>query len=157
MQTTSNESWLVDTNVLVYAQIGNAPFYAESSLVLKHCFEGKIHGVIAQQNVTEFVRVAISTYKLPVAEVKKTAADFIDGFCLRVITALPVTMKTFLELLPDKGTIDVFDYFLAATMLDNRVKTIVTANPKDFSQIHGMNVVDLKTFGGQGLLRLRSQ
>ena len=145
MIITLNESFLLDSNVLVYAQNEGSEFFDRAKNVLHDCQTGLKQGVIAQQNISEFIRIYYQVYKRPLKEVLAVADEFLFHSNLKVISPLASTLSTFVNLLKsdEQGHFDVYDYYLVATMVDNGVGTILTANAKDFVKVKGIKVVDL--------------
>ena len=70
--------------------------------------------------------------------------DFLSSNLFRIIEPLPTTLFSFLTLLDKLEKPDIFDTFLAATTLDNDINCILTNNPKDFKNIQGLEVLNLK-------------
>jgi predicted nucleic acid-binding protein len=56
-------------------------------------------------------------------------------------STLDVYKKLVIERKSDRK-FDFFDYYLAATMISNDVKTIYTANAKDFGEIKGIRAIN---------------
>lgn len=146
MMTILNESFLLDSNVLIYSQNEGSEFFDQAKKILLDCGVGLKEGVIAHQNVSEFIRTYYQVYKRPLKEVLVVADEFLFHSNLKVISPLASTVSTFIDLLKsgDSGKFDVYDYYLAATMIDNGVETILTANSKDFVKVKGIKVVDLR-------------
>ena len=73
----------------------------------------------------------------------KILEDVLLNYNIEVITPLPQTYERYHDLiLNSRNSSDLFDYFLAATMLDNDIGRILTANTKDFSRIPGIEAVN---------------
>lgn len=145
MTTILNENFLLDSNVLIYSQNEESEYFSLSKKVLLDCQSGLKQGVVAQQNISEFIRAYYQVYKRPLKEVLAVADEFLFNSSLKVISPLASTISTFIDLLGsgEQGKFDVYDYYLAATMINNGVGTILTANSKDFVKVKGIKVVDL--------------
>lgn len=133
----SKEAYLLDTNVIIYALDGTSPFFPKAKAVLTRCFSGEIEGFVAQQNLLEATNVLVSVYKLPKKEVIKELHRLGKEFRLTTIFPLHSTIFTFWKLLAEnkKTRADIFDFYLAATMVDNGLNQILTRNAKDFAGI----------------------
>jgi predicted nucleic acid-binding protein len=137
MPSISNIKCLIDTNILVYAFDKKSPFHKVSAQILKECIESTRFGVIAQQNIVECANVIFRESKKERKEILSDLEVLINGFNLQIICPLETTLFTFFNLLRKlkRRKKEFFDVFLAATMLDNGVANILTANEKDFAGI----------------------
>jgi len=63
-----------------------------------------------------------------------------------IISPLPSTLSRYFNLTKSKGVKrgNIFDYYLAATALDNGVDFILTNNADDFSEIEGFTATTLE-------------
>jgi len=101
--------------------------------------EEKFEGVIALQNILEAENVLIKKYDQNKNDITNYIENVIDAFNFTIIAPTPNTYLTFHKLLKKSLTsVDLFDCFLAATMLDNKIGNILTLNTKDFSGIKGI-------------------
>src|SRR3989338_1161472 len=67
----------------------------------------------------------------------------LDELDIYIITPINKTHSIFFEILSNSSDpSDIFDYYLAATMLDNGINRILTINTKDFSKIPGIEAVN---------------
>lgn len=134
MKLTFGERYLIDTNILVYSVNRGSPRYSEVRKLLE---EGMIHGVsfvIAHQNLIEFIAVLTRGYSVTLKDALSDAMSFASRF--EVIVPLPATFETYLRLAQkNKEMLYPFDLYLAATMIDNDVERIITANAKDFQGV----------------------
>ena len=142
MQLTSGTKYLVDTNILVYSVNQRSPQYANSRRLLENGFSDGVLFVVAHQNLLEFIAVLTRGYSVKLKDALSDAASFASRF--EVITPLPGTFEKYLQLTQKvKETLYPFDLYLAATMQDNDVECIITANPKDFKGIELKEVIAL--------------
>ena len=142
MQTTLNIKFLVDTNILVYALDRTSPFYPIARQILEECIQGSRQGIIAQQNLVECANVLFRDLKKEHSEIMLNLNTIALRCNLIIITPLPTTYFTFLNLcytLKQRKR-EMFDVFLSATMLDNGITHIITVNEKDFTGIKGISV-----------------
>lgn len=143
MKLIPNESYLLDTNVLVYSVDRESPFYGAARSIIEDGIQQGVELVVAHQNLLEFVAVLTRGHGISVRQVLKDAESF--SAQLRVIAPLPTSLATYVELARvAKKHLYSFDIYLAATMRDNGVERIVTGNPKDFQGLGLAEVVALK-------------
>lgn len=147
-------SWLIDSNVLVYAffhrpgeeggEETERKLRFDSRRALGLAAEGKLSGCIAQQNLLEFLAIVTSPKRVasPVALAEALrASEAYLSFC-SLLTPKPSTYLTF-ETLVNKSRVArerIFDFYLAATALDNQVAHICTWNTKHLRPILGLTV-----------------
>ncbi len=145
MTRLSGQSFLVDTNVLVYALDRSSRQYAQASRLLSACVAGRMAGYIAQQNLLELTRVLTRHYRLPAAQALADVQTIARHRRLSVIAPTPGTLSLFFQLASAQtgGIFDVFDLYLAATMRPSGLSTIVTANVRDFAPIAGIEAIDV--------------
>ena len=143
MKITSKENYLIDTNILIYSLDRNSKFYRESRDVLEAGLKGEFYPIIAQQNLIELLAVLTKAYHVSLKSAIKDVISFANNF--ELITPLPTTFGKFLQIIHSLKTgFYPFDVYLAATMLDNHVKRIITANVKDFQALGLEEVVGIK-------------
>ena len=134
MNLISGTRYLIDTNILVYSVDRASPFYQTVTDMLKKAAEDGIELCLAQQNLTEYIAVLTQGYKVSLASAMEDAKAFAAQF--EVISPLPTTLNTFFNLLENAVSHNyVFDIYLAATMIDNDVRRIITVNEKDFQSL----------------------
>ena len=103
----------------------------------------KIQIILTQQNLNEAVQVFVRYYKKSPLEVTKHLSGLIDDLEITIISPQTNTHRHFFDLISKvTSPIDIFDYYLAATMLDNNINRILTANAKDFSNIPNIEVIN---------------
>jgi len=133
----TKQKLLIDTNILVYAFDSSSPYHQTGASILRLCFKQKISGHITHQNITEFSKVFIEKYKISPLKLKPEIRKITHRLNLELILPTPQTLPHFIKLLKFskvKGT-HIFDLYLAATMLSNRINKIITFNTKDFAPI----------------------
>lgn len=140
---TLRGKWVFDSNILVYSQDSKSPFYQKANRLFSQILSGDIKPVVAQQNIIETERVLTQVYKQDPAEIVRLLEDIIFNFHIIVITPLSTTYERYHSLLlkADRPN-DLFDFYLAATMLDNEIDRILTVNDKDFSQIKEIEAIN---------------
>lgn len=139
--TISNEKCLIDTNILVYSINKSSPFYTTARALVEN-EERRSNFVIAQQNLLELVSVLTKRYRVPLYEASSSAHIFAKHF--EIIAPLGTTWVTFTNLARQlKKHIPPFDIYLAATMLDNGIERIITANTRDFAGLGLKQIIPL--------------
>jgi predicted nucleic acid-binding protein len=134
MKLTSGTRYLVDTNILVYSVNRESSHYPSARKLLEDGFERGALFVVAHQNLIEFIAVLTRGYSIKLKEALSDAGSFTSRF--EVIAPLPTTFERYTQLAQKvKETLYPFDLYLAATMLDNDVERIITANAKDFQGV----------------------
>lgn len=131
---------LVDTNILVYSDDKNSPSYP----AIKNFLEENLpKGVlaIAQQNICEFYAITTDSRRTshpqtPADRILKISAWLQSGLFKTIGSTenTPATIIKLLTIYPAKGQ-EIFDVYLAATMIDNGIRKIYTADPKIFSKL----------------------
>jgi len=148
-------SWLIDSNVLVYAFFHKAGeedetqpetrLRLDSRKVMTLAAEGDVGGFVAQQNLLEFLAIITNPKRVssPVALSEALrACDAYLSFCA-LLTPKPGTYLTF-ERLATKWRVArerLFDIYLAATVLDHDVAHICTWNTKHFRRLPSVTVL----------------
>lgn len=144
MMSILNTKCLFDTNILVYALDVHSSRYKIAKDFIDNVINGKIEGVLAQQNIIELTNVLIK--KLGVE--KKSGLQIVHTYASKsnfnIITPQITTHNRFLNLCLEleNRRKQFFDLYLAATMLDNEVNQIVTANDEDFTDIPGIKAIN---------------
>lgn len=146
MTSTSPGRWGVDTNVLVYLLDHKSPFHLTTAKMIEQGQEKHIELVVTHQNITELVNVLVEWYHLPVQEATRQAESIVNTD-VTLIHPLPTTIRTFLLLCrsshPKKK--EVFDLYLAATLLDHGVTTLVTNDRRGFEGIRGLRIIPISS------------
>lgn len=140
MKLTSGARYLIDTNILVYSVNQGSPHYSSARKLLEEGFAQDVSFVVAHQSLIEFIAVLTRGYSIKL----KDALSDAESFALRfeVIAPLPTTFERYMQLAHKaKETLYPFELYLAATMLDNDVERIITANAKDFQGVGLQEVI----------------
>lgn len=145
-----SEPVLFDSNVLIYTQDQDFPFYKISAKLVKMVVEGQLEGVLTYQNLLEFYSVVTNKKRVASPIIPELAFSMIENYLnspFRIIYPNIKTASVFSELSqksPVKGGV-IFDVYLAATMRSNNISTIVTANIADFEGFLNLQIIDLKS------------
>ena len=136
----SKSLFLVDTNILVYADDEGSSFYQ----LMKSFLEENLlkHDLaISAQNIIEYYSLVTNPQRIskPVSPeaTKDRIKKWLETGLYKIISPTiftPMTLLRILEKSPLKGP-DIFDAYLAATMIDNGIDTICTADEKIFQRL----------------------
>ncbi len=139
----------IDTNVLIYALDRESDFHTQALQTLVSLGESKT-GVVCWQNLTEFYAIVTDKKRIKTPLTSQMAVREIDAllnkFSLEIVGPNLGTKKLWFDLLKNKdikGQV-VHDIFLAATLLSNGVKTLVTENTGDFKGVEGLRAAGLE-------------
>lgn len=133
--------WVFDSQILIYILDSTSEYHTPIARLFERLKAKQFVGVVAQQNILEAENVLINYYHLEKQMVIKGVENLLDNFRFEIIAPFPITYiryHTFARSSSKK--IEVYDYFLAATMLDNEVTQLITANDKDFIGIDEISV-----------------
>lgn len=143
MTDISKKSFLVDTNILVYALDKDSPFYPSAFKLLDWAEGKRITICVTHQNILELANVLVTNYKLKRSIALKTAKSLVVKEPFKTISPQPSTLEVFYEIAEGKET-KHFDLYLAATAIDNGVDIIITNDPKGFKGIKNLEVFSLE-------------
>lgn len=137
---------LVDTNILIYAENETSPYHPQAKKFIEsQAFNSSL--AISPQIMVEFYSIMTNpalTLRADKPEQIIIKLELIlNSGMFKVILPNEKTPHTILRLLRKvaiKGK-DVHDLHLAATMLDNQIETIYTADTKIFHQL-GLNAIN---------------
>lgn len=142
------EKVLFDTNLLVYLYIKASSKAKAVRSLLEGLAKKKVDIVLAEQCLLEFYSVITDKRRVKKPVSSKTAQNEIkkiyENGPFEIIRPSFKTFGVFLALMENKRIRNgrVFDFYLAATALSNKVKTIFTENEKDFRGIKGLKVIN---------------
>lgn len=134
-------NWGVDSNIIIYALDKKSSFFKKAEKFFTTT--KNLNFYITQQNIVEIERVLIGFYKIDKEEAIESLERFFNAFQFNIISPLPTTLSYYHQILKNlssKG--DFFDYYLAATYLDNEVYNLLTVNVKDFLEVKQLTVVN---------------
>jgi predicted nucleic acid-binding protein len=143
METT----YLIDTNILVYAYNEDTPFHEKALQILENALNKNINAAIADKNLFEFFAVITDEKRIenPVTIIEAIEIiDFLVNSNIKIIYSSPFTFLKTIELVK-KHRIkrqEIFDINLVALMIQNKIDTIITANDKHFRSIKEINVLN---------------
>lgn len=143
----SNDVVLFDTNILVYARDLESPYHQKAKELQDAVNIGVLNAAITPQNLLEFYSVITNQTKSKKADSPKEAIVEIKKYLLspfEMIVPLGNELELVLQLIKDKNlrSRKIFDVYLVATMLSNGIKTIYTANERDFEIFNKIKAVN---------------
>jgi predicted nucleic acid-binding protein len=131
-----------DTNVLVYAHDRSSIHHVDSASLLAKVFEGKIQGILAEQNIIELYRIltdatAMTGKPLTPAQSKDLLDTTYLGSTFQIHYPTLPTIQETLSLAVKKTikSAKIFDARIAVLAIDANVDYLATYNIKDFTNI----------------------
>lgn len=142
--TTLSGKWAIDSQILIYSLDAHSSFYPKTHDLFALINQGKIEPVVAQQNAIESERVLMRVYKKMPTDVVSDLTNILTSFDFEIVTPVGSTYLHFQDLITRVNSIprDIFDYYLAATLMDNGVSQLLTVNTADFAGIGGFTAVN---------------
>ena len=137
---TTSELAMVDTNVLVYAADQTSPFHEPSRQLRDQGMTGAVALALSPQVLLEFFAVITNPKRVLQPRSPKEAREEIEKYLqarqIRKIYPGPDILDRILALLQtyEVRRQEVFDVYLAATMLTNNVTRIYTYNREHFEK-----------------------
>lgn len=135
---------MLDSNILVYAANKDAAEYERARDLVIEALKGSLRCCICPQVLYEFYATVTRTegkHKLPnplrPPEALQVVEEYLAGTAIGMITRGPQTLRHAIGLLKLHSGVKaqlVHDLVLVATMLDNGVTKLYTANTKDFQR-----------------------
>ena len=133
--------YLLDTNILIYAQDDKSPHIKESSEILQQLNEEKFKGYITIQNLLEYSAVLTRLYKYPKSDVVADLKILSSNPKLTMLYPNDKTISIFLSMMEKDPKLYVYDLFLVAYMKAYGIKTIIT-DDMDFEEIKDIEVLN---------------
>ncbi len=132
---------LIDSNILLYAIDNvNKNKHERAKELLKLCWSGKIKYAVSLQNLSEFFVNATKKISKPLS--KETASEIVKSITeFHGWNKIAPTKETIIAAtkLSTENNTHYGDALIAATMIENKISTIITENTKDFSKIKGIH------------------
>ena|SRR3989338_254610 len=133
---------LIDSNILVYSINSSSPKNKKAQTFLQNNL-GNLD--VAHQNIFETIRV-LTHPKFPSPMKIREALEAIEAILkdCRIISPDYRTHRIALELIKKYqfSADHVFDMYLVATALSNRIETIATDNVRDFSKLAEIETIN---------------
>ncbi len=141
----------IDTNILVYSLNSESIYHKKAKEFIESLSKEKKWGIITWQNLSELYAVVTDKKRFPgfmtVNQAVMVIEDLLENENIKLILPTTDTNKIFLDLIlrnKPRGQ-KIHDMFLAATLLSNRVCTLITENTKDFSGIKNLKTKTLNS------------
>ena len=144
MKSIFEENFLVDSNILVYYLDADSRYNILIDHFFSQCEKNKFPVFISLQNIVELTSVLIKKHKVPKGIALEKIKKLVHSGLFQIISSSPSTEYNFFEIMNVLPKPDIFDVFLAATMMDNNIYTIITNNQRDFKSIKNLRAVGLK-------------
>lgn len=141
MLMKSTESPIVDSNILIYTYSEESPKKAKAMELLNKCFIGHFQLHISLQNIGEFCSVSTRKFGVSPEKVNTIAQAFLRSENFIKLSYNSSTFQTALSIM-EKHKLHFWDAMLAATMLENNVRTIYTED-NGFNNINGIKAVNI--------------
>jgi predicted nucleic acid-binding protein len=117
---------LIDTNIILDILLARTPFLESAKELIRMMDEGRIHGYITANSITDIVYVARKTYSPE--EIRRIILDLLDRIAVIGIDR-EVIISAF-----ELGFNDFEDALQSACSEREQIERIVTRNKKDFSK-----------------------
>ena len=133
-------SVFLDTNILVYATNEDSPYHSTAKRIIDQANNGIFQAVISPQVLSELYSTITSPKRVKYPLSPEDAYDAVKRFleCEAIFKIYPkeMTLNRALQLAKENNikAQDFFDVLIVATMLDNGINTIYTANEDDFKR-----------------------
>jgi predicted nucleic acid-binding protein len=137
----------IDTNILVYAADIDSISHATAATLLTKINTGHLKSCISPQILCEFYATVTNARKFRRPLSPSEATEIITGYLESDISLLYQKYNT-IKLTLDMAIrykisgLDIFDTQIVATMIENGVGTIYTANISDFKQYSEITAVN---------------
>lgn len=144
------EFFALDTNILVYADDPSSANHLRAREYLERAVKGSLQACLSQQILAEYFSVVTSDRKvkhpLTVEEAKERTLFLNRIRSVKKVFPKRSTLKRAIEFCAkhDIRGVQIFDAVYATTLLDNRVKKLVTRNAADFKPFKelGLDVIN---------------
>jgi predicted nucleic acid-binding protein len=143
---------LFDTNVLTYAHDEFFDFHIPSASLVEMVFQGKIQGIVTEQNMMELYRLLTNQTvmrgkALQPAKAKELISDTYLNGAFDVLFSSQETLRSTLKIAVENNIVSakIFDIRLAAIALEAEVNFLVTYNLKDFAGIANLTCATPET------------
>jgi hypothetical protein len=137
----------IDTNILVYAANEDSPYHSDAKGVIERINSGELRACVSLQVLVEFYATVTNPRKVRQPLSTKEATEAVEGYLESDIPKLYTkkdTLRLTLELARSYQVrgLDIFDAQIVATMVENRVKAIYTANEEDFRRYKEIAIIN---------------
>ena len=139
-------SYLLDSNVIVYAVNYDSPFHKECLSFVSRAMKGEINGFLCEKSIYEVYAILSDSRRVEKPLSTTQIIDVLNKLVkskLQVLYSNENTTEKALRLCKEYNINrqDVFDMVIASQALNNSVNYIVTYNKKDFLKIKDIEIV----------------
>lgn len=140
--------YLLDSNILIYAHNTASPFHKISRLILMEVLAGKIEGCVSFQNLYEFYSIITDPkrFEKPLSskDARKVLRTYLNADNISKIYTKSTNLAITIELLKSERVKkqQIFDLILIATMIENEVTGIYTADEIFFKKFQFLEVIN---------------
>lgn len=140
----------IDTNLLIYAHNRDSQFNEKASAFLEKVLNerneyGNLRVCLSSQVLMEFINVITRQnieHPLSIPEAVAVVNDYLDTG-IRIINQQETQIQTFIELMNLVTTRKkIFDIALVATLKDNGIMGLYTANVVDFTEFDFLEIIN---------------
>ncbi|MDT3740682.1 MAG: type II toxin-antitoxin system VapC family toxin [Candidatus Kapabacteria bacterium] len=134
------ENFLIDTNVLIYAINNDSEFHQSSRKLFETALNNDLNFFVSINNLLEFFAIVTDNKRVQNPLTPNQAREVINIISeskIKIIHADIVALNKTLEIAVElqKSKQVIFDFLIAAIMISNDIKNIITYNTKDFKSI----------------------
>ncbi len=139
-------SVFLDTNILVYATNEDSSYHFIAKKIIDQANNGNLHAFVSHQVLSELYSTITNLKRVENPLSPEDAYDavkrFLDSETISKIYPKETTLDRALRLAKENNikAQDFFDVLIVATMLDNGIDTIYTANEDDFKRYEEITV-----------------
>lgn len=140
-------TYLIDTNILVYAYNEDVEFHKKALKILEDALNNRINAVITDKSLLEFFAIITDKRRVENPVTINEAIEIINLLVdsnIKILYSSPhIVTKTFE--LAGKYNIkkqEIFDLNLVAFIIQNKIDTIITANDRHFKNIKEIKVLN---------------
>lgn len=140
--------YLLDSNILIYAHNLASPFHKTARLILGEVLAGKIEGCVSFQNLYEFYSIITDSKRvekpLSAKDARKILLLYSNADNIPKIYSKSTNLAVTLELLKsvEVKKQQIFDLILVATIIENEVKGVYTADETFFKKFEFLEVIN---------------
>lgn len=140
--------YLLDSNVLIYAHNSSSPFHKMARSILNDALTGRIEGCVSFQNLYEVYSIITDPKRvgkpLSIKDARKLLLVYLNADNLPKIYTKSTNLAVTIELLKsmEAKKQQIFDLVLVATMIENDIGGIYTADETFFKKFKFLEVIN---------------
>lgn len=139
---------LLDTNILVYANNIDSPLHSKCKTIVEKAVSGEIQAAISTQNLVELYAVITDKrrveHPLPPIKAKELIEFYKSHENIQIIAPVSQTLDVLTGLIEKHKpkAQSIFDCLLVATMIDNNIHEIYSANTVHFKSFVSIKAIN---------------